>query len=369
MFANARRFANSLSFSAVLLLGSSLLSAQTFRGGINGTVTDASGAVIAGAEVSATDVATGIVHTTVSSSAGDYNFSDLPLGQYTITFAAPGFATEKIEQVPVSAGSVYTAAAHLGVAGSMVAVDVAASALVLDTTTPTQTTVVDSKSVEAVPLNGRDFTQLVALTPGFAGYSAGGAGSLNGTRFDQINWQIDGIDNNDLWANIPAVNQGGVLGIAGIVLPIDAVDQFSVQTQAAPEAGRNPGGVVNVALRSGTNQLHGTAYYFNRNEAYAEASPFLPAGSKQPVNRNYNAGFSLGGPILKDKFFYFITFETQHFTIGQQGQATEPSAAYQAAAGALLTKYNVPTNSVSLNLLKTLWPAYALTGPAGVKIT
>ena len=363
MFPSAKRFANSLSFSAVLLLGAAVSSAQTFRGGINGTVTDISGAVVAGAQVTATDIATGIVHTTVSSSAGDYSFLDLPLGQYTLAVSAPNFQTTKVEQIPVSAGSIYTAAVHLGVAGSTVNVDVAASALALDTTTPTQTTVVGNKAVEAVPLNGRDFTQLIALTPGFAGYSAGGAGSLNGTRFDQINWQIDGIDNNDLWANVPAVNQGGVLGIAGIVLPIDAIDQFSVQTQASPEAGRNPGGVVNVALRSGTNQIHGTAYYFNRNEAYAETSPFLGDAAK-PVNRNYNAGFSLGGPILHDKFFYFVTFETQHFIIGQQGEATEPSAPYQAEALQLLTKYNVAANPVSQNLLNTLWPAYALTGPA-----
>ncbi len=364
MFPSAKRFANSLSFSAVLLVGAAASTAQTFRGGINGTVTDVSGAVVAGAQVTATDVATGIVHMTVSSSAGDFSFNDLPLDQYTLSVSAAGFQTTKIEQIPVSAGSIYTAPVHLGVAGSSVNIDVAASALALDTTTPTQTTVVGNKAVEAVPLNGRDFTQLIALTPGFAGYSAGGAGSLNGTRFDQINWQIDGIDNNDLWANVPAVNQGGVLGIAGIVLPIDAIDQFSVQTQAAPEAGRNPGGVVNVALRAGTNQIHGTAYYFNRNEAYAEPSPFLPDGAKQPVNRNYNAGFSLGGPILRDKFFYFVTFETQHFTIGQQGEATEPSAAYQAVAQSLLTKYNVPSNPVSVNLLNTLWPAYSLTGPA-----
>jgi hypothetical protein len=94
-------------------------------------------------------------------------------------------------------------------------------------------------------LNGRDFTQLIALQPGFGGYSAGGFGSVNGTRGNQVNWQIDGVDNNDLWHNIPAVNQGGVSGIAGIVLPIDAIDEFSLQTQSSPEAGRNPGGVAN----------------------------------------------------------------------------------------------------------------------------
>ena len=98
--------------------------------------------------------------------------------------------------------------------------------------------------------------------------------ALNGTRANQINWQIDGIDNNDLWHNIPAVNQGGVSGIAGIILPIDAIEQFSVQTQAGPESGRNPGGSVNLSLKAGTNQWHGTAYYFNRNEALGAANPF-----------------------------------------------------------------------------------------------
>ncbi len=337
--------------------------AQTFRGGINGTVTDATGAVTPGARIIATEESTGIVHATLVTSAGDFNFADLPLGQYTLTVTAAGFATEKVEHVPVSSGSVYTQPVHLSVAGTSTEVSVSASQLALDTTSSTQTTVIDSKAVNSVPLNGGDFTQLAALTPGFAGYSAGGTGSLNGTRFDQINWQIEGIDNNDIWANIPAVNQGGVLGIAGILLPIDSIDQFSVQTEASPEAGRNPGGVVNVGLRSGANQLHGSAYYFNRNEAYAAGSPFLPFGQAKLKNRNYNAGGSLGAPIMRDRFFFFGSFETQHFTIGQSGQATEPSAAYQALSTSLLARYGVAPDPVSRNLLQTLWPSYSLNGP------
>ncbi len=364
MFCSPKRLTSLSALSLLLAFGIAVGTAQNFRGGINGTVTDVSGAVVAGAQGTATDNATSSTHSTVSSNAGDFSFPDLPLGQYTISVVATGFAPEKIEQVPVSAGSVYTAPVHLGVAGSSVNIDVSASALTLDTTTSTQTTVLGSKAVEDVPLNGRDFTQLIALTPGFAGYSAGGTGSLDGTRYDQINWQIDGIDNNDLWANVPAVNQGGVNGIAGVVLPIDAVEQFSVQTESAPEAGRNPGGTVNLALRAGTNQLHGTAYYFNRNEAYAKATPFLAYGEPKQRNRNYNAGFSLGGPVLRDRFFYFITFETQNFTIGQPGEATEPSAAYQALSKQLLTQYNIPVNPVSQNLLNTLWPSYSLNGPA-----
>jgi TonB-dependent receptor-like protein len=176
-----------------------------------------------------------------------------------------------------------------------------------------------------------------------------------------VNWQIDGVDNNDLWHNIPAVNQGGVLGIAGIVLPVDSIDQFSVQTQAAPESGRNPGGTVDLALRSGGNAFHGSAYYYVRNEAFAAASPFSEAKKE---NRNHQFGFSFGGPLIKDRLFFFTTFEKQKFTIGLPGLATEPSLDYQAEALAEMSKFGASENPVSANLIANLWPSYAMTGPA-----
>src|SRR5207253_3867920 len=163
-----------------------------------------------------------------------------------------------------------------------------------------------------VPLNGRDFTQLIGVSPGYGGYSGGGFGSLNGTRPNQINWQIDGVDNNDFWHNIPAVNQGGVSGIAGIVLPIDSIDEFSSQTQSGAETGRNAGGTVNLVLKSGGNAIHGSAYFYERNEAYSAASPFfIPSATvpKSPPLRNINYGGSVGGPIVKNKTFYFLGFE------------------------------------------------------------
>ena len=96
-----------------------------------------------------------------------------------------------------------------------------------------------------------------------------------------MNWQIDGVDNNDLWHNVPAVNQGGVSGIAGIILPLDAVDQFHTDPIQPLKAGRNPGGTVNIVTKSGTNQIHGTAYYFNRNEPFAATnSPFANTAPK-----------------------------------------------------------------------------------------
>ena len=350
----------SLALAALLLLVSPLLLAQTFRGGINGTVTDATGAAVPGATVTAINVGTDAHLSAVATSAGEFLFQDLPLGAYTITVSAPGFSTEKIDKVNVSAGAIYTLPIKLSVSSSATTIEVDAAAIALDTTSVTQTTVLDAKAVENLPLNGRDFTQMLQLTPGYAGYSGNGYGSLNGTRGNQLNWQIDGVDNNDLWHNIPAVNQGGVSGIAGIILPIDAVDQFSAQTQAGPEGGRNPGGTINLTLRSGTNSLHGTAFYFNRNELFGARNPFdTTPGNKQKI-RNYNTGFSVGGPFVKDKIFGFLTFEHQRFVIGQSSTTTEPSVGWQTQAKSILAAKGLSPLPVMQSVLNTLWGANVL---------
>ncbi len=331
---------------------------QTFRGAINGTVTDPSGAVVANADVKATNVATGVAITATSTSDGAFSFQDLPLGTYKITVSATGFKPMTVDNVTVTAGGAYTLPVKLTVGGTgTTAIEVSAAALTLDTTTATQDNIIPSEAVQDVPMNGRDFTQFAAVQPGYGGYSVGGFGSLNGTRANQMNWQIDGVDNNDFWHNIPAVNQGGVSGIAGTIMPLDAIDEFAAQTQSNAEGGRNAGGIVNVVLRSGTNQLHGSAYYFNRNEAYGAASPFLPAGAHKPEIRNYNFGFSVGGPIIKDKTFYFLTFEKQRYVISVSGRATEPSADYIANARALLTANGITESPISTNLINSLWPS------------
>jgi hypothetical protein len=239
--------------------------AQTFRGAINGSVTDPSGAVVAGATVKATNVATAVTIDTLTSSDGEFAFQDLPLGTYKIEVSAPGFRSVAVEKVDVTAGGAYTLPIKLaaGSAGTTV-VEVSAAALSLDTTTAAQDNILPTEAVQDVPMNGRDFTQFAAVQPGYGGYSVGGFGSLNGTRANQMNWQIDGVDNNDFWHNIPAVNQGGVSGIAGVIMPLDAIDEFSAQTESNAEGGRNAGGIVNVVLKSGSNDIHGSAYYFNR---------------------------------------------------------------------------------------------------------
>jgi hypothetical protein len=341
--------------------------AQTFRGAISGTVTDPSGAVIPNAQVKATETATGLEHNTVTTTDGEFSFQDIPLGAYKVTVTAPGFPPYTVDKVEVAAGTIYTLPIKLSMQQQSTTVEVSAAALSLDTTSSTQSTTVTTQMVQDMPLNGRDFTQMIALAPGYSGYSVGGYGSLNGTRPNQMNWQIDGVDNNDFWHNIPAVNQGGVSGIAGVVMPIDAVDEFSSQTQSGAEAGRNAGGTVNLVLKSGGNDIHGSAYYYWRNEVFSDPSPFYCSGlnpacpstnpTRAPELRNENYGGTVGGAFIKNKFFYYLGFEKQQYIIGLSGIATEPSQAFVNNALAILQANGVAPSTISENMLGALCSA------------
>ncbi len=349
-----------LGFLSVVL--ATVGSAQTFRGGITGIVTDQTGAIVPEAAIKASNDATGLVYNTTASTAGEFNFADLPLGLYTVVVSRPGFSVLTINGVRVSAGSMYNLPAKLDVAQVASTVEVSAAALAVESTETTLNTTITTQTVQDLPINGRDFVQMVALSSGFSGYAAGANGSVDGARANQVNWQIEGTDNNDQWWNIMAVNQGGIQSIPGVLLPLDSVEEFSLQTQGGPESGRNPGGTINLIIKSGTNQLHGSAYYYNRNEALAAQSPFAPPDSPKHELRNQHFGFSVGGPIIKDKTFYFVTYEDQRFVIGTQALTTTPNAAYQQQALQLLSQYNVPVNPIAANLLNALYPASALTG-------
>lgn len=357
----------------IALPGSSF--GQTFRGGISGTVTDESGAVVPGAQVTAIDNGTNTTYKAVSSTAGEFVFTNLPVGGYTVSVNVAGFKAMKVDNVPVTAGGTYTLPIKLGVASAGETVEVTADALSLDTVTDTQSTALPEEVVQNLPNSGRDFTQMLAQTPGFAGLSTGGGAgnaSVNGTRSNSVNWQIEGTDNNDLWWNIPAVNQGGVSAIAGVILPIDAIENFSFVTAGSTELGHSSGGTANLTIKSGTNTLHGSGYYYNHNEFFQHTNPF---STTKPATRNQHYGYSLGGPIWKDKTFFFLGGEHQWFLIGAESKATEPSTDWQNQAYRLLDAWGVPHNQVAMNLLNGngtlpgLWPAAALAAsasPSGV---
>ncbi len=350
---------NKLAVLPVLLVFTSCLLAQTFRGGVSGTVTDQSGAVVASANVRLTGTDTGLTRTEKSSSAGEFGFQDLPLGKYSITVSQAGFQTVDVHDINVEAGKIYDFPVRLPVSSQATTVEVAANTVQIETSSSALTSVIPTKAILDIPLNGRDFTQLLKLNPG-----VNAAGSVNGTRTNSINWQIDGADNNDQWHNSQAVNQGGVSGIAGTILPIDAIDEFSLQTNSSAENGRNGGGVLNLVIKSGTNHLHGSLYYFNRNEFLAARNWFSAPGQAKQKLRNNQEGGSLGGPIWKNHTFFFLTYEQQNFVAGDTTVGTTPSAAWVALGQQVLARNGVAVNPVSLNLIQTLWPANSLTGPA-----
>jgi hypothetical protein len=328
-----------------------MLAGQTFRGGLAGSVADASGAAVPEAAIKIENKATGLSRTQNSTQAGEFNFPDLPTGVYTVTVTKTGFESY-VQAVEVAVGRISSLPVTLGVAQQTQLVEVQAAVAILETNSTSLNAVVSTRAVQEIPLNGRDFTQLLRLTPGY-----NDAGSMNGARGNQNNWQIDGVDNNDFWHNAMAVNQGSISGVAGVLLPIDAIDQFNQQASGNADFGRNPGSMVNVVIKSGTNQLHGSAYYFNRNEALAAHNPFAPPSQPNPLLRNENYGFSVGGPIIKNKTFFFLTYEKQKFTAGNTAQATVPSSAWISAAQAVLGKYNVPVDAVMVRVYNLLWPA------------
>jgi hypothetical protein len=345
----------------VTLLSSVSLIAQTFRGGVAGTVNDATGAAVAGAAVRLGSPDTGLTREGTTTSTGEFVFQDLPLGKYDITVTQAGFDTVHVSGVVVDAGKVATVGLKLDVAKQATTVEVAAEAVAIETTSSAETSLISTAQILDLPLNGRDFTQLLKFNPG-----ANANGSLNGSRFNGVDWKIDGADNNDLWHNVNAVNQGGVSGIGGVLLPIDSIDEFSLQSSSNAEENRNSGGVLNVVIKSGTNSFHGSAYYFNRNEALAASDWFTPPGSPKTELRNNQEGFSVGGPIVKNHTFFFINYEQQNYRQALTAPGTTPSADWVSEATAVMAKDGVAVNPLSLNLISNLWPANSLTGPAVV---
>jgi Carboxypeptidase regulatory-like domain len=335
-------------FSLLVFGCAAVCDAQTFRGSISGRVADSTGGVLPGVTIVATNDATGISRTTTTSTGGDFSIPDLQLGTYTLEGQLQGFQTVRTK-VEVTVSQIASVDLKMGVSQVAETINVTASTLVLDTVSTALSNVVRPKQVQDLPLNGRDFTRMLQLAPGVAGTS------VNGVRTRGNNFQIDGADNNDAFQNIAAVNQGGVSGIAGTLLPIEAIDQFSVQSGGQAEMGRNAGSTVNLVIKSGTNDFHGSAFYFNRNEALSANSPVAaPGADKRPI-RNNQYGFSLGGPIVHSKTFFFSTLEIQKLTAGNTIPTTAPSDAWVASATQLMNQFNVPVNPVSVNML-ALWP-------------
>jgi len=344
--------------------------AQSFRGGIRGEITDAHGLRVAGAKVIARNLGTSETREVTADADGDYRFLELPAGEYEVTAVAPGLQEARVSRVRVEVG----AETIIGVSLSQVkdrqdTVTVVETVPLMETSSTTLSQVVDRQLVQELPLNGRDFGKLVALTPGVTVEGSGVAGSekgfgqfnINGNRDRSNNYNLDGTDNNDPFFNNSALNQVGITGAPATLLPLDAIQEFSIQSQFGSEYGRNSGSVVNIITRSGTNVLHGSLYEYNRNSAFDARNYFNTAlqqgGAPNPQSRfnNNNFGGSLGGPVIKDRAFFFFAYEGQRERVGSDFTLAVPSTAQLAAAQALAVQ-TVPSVNPALIKITDLFP-------------
>ncbi|MDQ6707775.1 MAG: carboxypeptidase-like regulatory domain-containing protein, partial [Acidobacteriota bacterium] len=275
---------------------------------ISGTVVDPSGAVVAGANVTATDEATGFKYTQKTTAAGLYSFPSLPVGSYTVSVESPGFKTTSRTNNVLEVNTPLAIDLTLEVGSAAETVSVEATADALQTNTATIGDVVTQKAIQDLPLNGRNPLTLITLEPGVVQRSSNAAGSgihVNGSRDRAYNVTIDGIEANESTVPNPVSNL--------YRLNPDNVEEYKVTTNnATPEEGRNSGASTTIATRSGTNQIHGVAFEFLRNTDLNASDFFANAqGTPKPDIKLHQFGFEVGGPIIKNKTFFFGGWQQQ----------------------------------------------------------
>src|SRR2546426_6913139 len=320
------------------LVPSSLVYAQVAGATLSGTITDPSGAALVKVEVSIKHSATGVTRTVTSDSAGFYTAPNLVPGDYQVTVAARGFSTS-VADVTLTVGSNQTLDVGMKVGAANEKIVVTTEAPAVQLASSDLSAVVNATTVRELPLNGRSWTDLAALQPGVdtiqtqpsfsVGADRGNRGfgqqlTISGARPQQNNYRLDGVSLNDYANGAPGSVLGGNLGV-------DAIQEFSVLTSNySAEYGKTSGGVVNAITRSGTNIFHGSAYEFLRNSALDARNFFEdPTAPKAPFKRNQFGG-AVGGPIIKNRTFFFADFEAIRQSKGIAVVDTVPSNAARA---------------------------------------
>jgi hypothetical protein len=300
--------ARTVALTIAIFSASTLVLAQKDAGGITGTVTDPSGGVVSGARVTARDIDRGTAMVTTTDAQGEYLFSPLKIGRYTITIEKSGFQKTVVGPVTVDVQERPAVNAKLQVGSISETITITTQGPQLETDTSDLGQVQDSHTIETLPLNGRNYAQLALLSAGVGPSEPGSrvettyGFSSNGARSLQNNFQLDGIDNNS--------DLGDVLnGSSYVIQPsVDALAEFKVQTNAySAEFGRGNGAIMNATIKSGTNDFHGDAYEFFRNDVLDAANAFDEFGRQNYQQNQFGATF--GGPILKNKLFFFGDYE------------------------------------------------------------
>jgi outer membrane receptor protein involved in Fe transport len=320
-------------FNLILLicLSALALSAQTFRGTILGTVLDQNGAVVPGAKVVAKNVGTGIERSTVTDADGNYTITELPVGTYEVRTEQTGFQARVI-QILVEVAGDKRVDFNLAVSGGTDYLVTIAAQEQVETTSTTLGGTIQSEALEDLPFNGRDFTKALVMVPGATGDPSGatdspgsfGLFSSNGNRGRSNNYLLDGTDMNDGYRNLPAINEAGVFGTPATILPLEAIQEVAVLSNFEAEYGRNSGAVVNIVTKSGTNQFRGALFEFVRNDKFDARNFFNPKPDPQTAFRNNQFGGALGGPIIKNRTFFYAAYEGQRERVGLNSTARIP---------------------------------------------
>lgn len=312
-------------FVIILSLTAGLV-AQTYQGAMVGTITDKSGAVVANANVTITNNGTNKTRVLQSNGAGEFSAPNLEPGKYMVAVEAPGFRRVERPSVTLEVARTIRLDFQLVPGAASETVEVTGEAPLVNTANAVLESTFTNHAINSLPLQGRDFQNLVVLNPGVQRDPGGGFMSItsNGNRSEDNNFIVDGIDDNDAYYGTTVINAEGVQGTPATHLPIDAIQEFNVQSGPEAEYGWKPGAIVNIGIKSGTNAYHGTGYYFHRNSALDARNYFNPKPDPISALRLHQYGGSIGGPIVKDKLFFFANYEGVRHLVGNPLAVSTP---------------------------------------------
>src|SRR6266446_6365403 len=369
------RFRKALGFLrgtiGVLLFCLPLFSQANF-GRIMGTVTDQSGGVVAGAAVTVLDTQRGVSKHLVANDAGEYNAPNLSPGTYIVRAEAKGFKVFERQNIVLEVGKELRVDATLQPGDQTQTVTVTESVPLVETTNATMGGTLENADIVDLPLNGRDYQNLLGLRPGVMLMVGGGpwTQSTNGVRPDESVWLIEGVINMNFFDARPVINMPSPFTDGATILPIDAIQEFNLMENPKAEYGWKAGAVVNVGIKSGTNQLHGAAYAFGRSDSFdarnyynvqatssgCPGTSILSVCDKLPVQLKQFGGVA-GGKIIKDKLFFFGGYEGLRSFLGSAFLNHIPATADMVGAINALQTAGVPRSAVSEGLLGCSEPA------------
>ena len=366
-----------IAIGLLALLSSVPAFSQGALGAISGTVTDTTGNPVPDALVTITDTARGTVRTVTTNTAGAYAVPALITSTYMIKVSTKGFQTVLRKGLVLDVGQTLSINFQLQVGAVTESVTVTAGEPLLDVTDAVVGGTLSNKIINNLPLNGRNFLNLLTLRPGVEILPGGGFGtqSENGLPGQAMGYQLDGLRHTEPYNGQSSFNMASQAGDAATILPLDAIETFRVMENPGAQYGGFAGGMVQLALKSGTNQFHGNGYAFKRDSAWDARNFFNPVGTPVLSHSAEQFGGTLGGPIIRTKLFFFIGYEGQRYSIGNAWNAAIPvtgSLAVETPAGtsncsytqvgdcndsiadaeADLEKGAIPLNPVSVSLLK-----------------